>query len=69
MPGYGEGRRCALERAVSVMTAVNLMKTHLGLSHVRLALALETTLGGSNVGLLSLALIFRVSLNRSNVNL
>ena len=51
MPGYGEGRRCALERAVSVMTAVNMMKTHLGLSHVRLALALGATLGGSNVSL------------------
>lgn len=47
IPGYGIGRQCSLEKAVSVMTAVDLMKTHLRLSHLRLALAIGATLESS----------------------
>ncbi|XP_052800162.1 NIF3-like protein 1 isoform X2 [Mya arenaria] len=37
--GYGMGRRGRLSQSVSVEAAVNLVKSHLGLNHVRLARA------------------------------
>ncbi|KAJ8245867.1 hypothetical protein GJAV_G00261160 [Gymnothorax javanicus] len=44
LPGFGQGRRCVLDEPVSIATAVQRMKSHLGLSHVRLALGAQHTL-------------------------
>jgi len=39
MPNYGQGRRAVLERPITIQQSVDLVKTHLKLAHVRLALA------------------------------
>lgn len=44
LPGCGQGRLSVLDQPVSVSTAVQRMKTHLGLSHLRLALGDRHTL-------------------------
>ncbi|KAM8837753.1 NIF3-like protein 1 isoform 2-T6 [Spinachia spinachia] len=38
LPGHGQGRLIVLDQPVTVATAVQNMKSHLGLSHLRLAL-------------------------------
>ncbi|KAM9817151.1 NIF3-like protein 1 [Neosynchiropus ocellatus] len=47
LPGHGQGRLSVLNEAVSIATAIQKMKSHLGLSHLRLALgsgqSLEST--------------------------
>lgn len=42
--GCGQGRLCVLDEPVSVAEAVQKMKTHLGLPHLRLALGNQKTL-------------------------
>ncbi|CAL8285191.1 unnamed protein product [Merluccius merluccius] len=44
LPGHGQGRLSALEEPVTVATAVEKMKSHLGLKHLRLALGCGHTL-------------------------
>ncbi|XP_030065077.1 NIF3-like protein 1 [Microcaecilia unicolor] len=43
-PEAGMGRLCSLSESISVATAVEKVKRHLGLSHLRLALGTEKTL-------------------------
>lgn len=45
MPGCGQGRHVVLNEPLSVAVAVQRMKTHLGLPHLRLALGEQKTLG------------------------
>uniref|UniRef100_G3NXP5 NIF3-like protein 1 n=1 Tax=Gasterosteus aculeatus aculeatus TaxID=481459 RepID=G3NXP5_GASAC len=45
LPGHGQGRLIALDQPVTVATAVQKMKSHLGLSHLRLALGSGRTPG------------------------
>ncbi|XP_048869966.1 NIF3-like protein 1 isoform X2 [Brienomyrus brachyistius] len=44
LPGCGQGRRSILDEPISVAAAVDRVKAHLGLSHVRLALGAQQTL-------------------------
>ncbi|KAG5854720.1 NIF3-like protein 1 isoform X1 [Anguilla anguilla] len=44
LPGCGQGRRSILDEPISIATAVQRIKSHLGLSHVRLALGAQHTL-------------------------
>ena len=43
--GHGQGRLSVLNQPVTVATAIEKMKAHLGLTHLRLALGLGKTLG------------------------
>ncbi|KAG7277580.1 hypothetical protein CRUP_013898, partial [Coryphaenoides rupestris] len=45
LPGHGQGRLSALDQPVTVAMAVEKMKFHLGLKHLRLALGSGHTLG------------------------
>lgn len=45
LPGHGQGRISVLDQPVTVATAIQKMKSHLGLTHLRLALGLGKTLG------------------------
>ncbi|XP_028287699.1 NIF3-like protein 1 isoform X2 [Parambassis ranga] len=45
--GHGQGRLSVLDQPISVATAIQKMKSHLGLSHLRLALGLGQTLESS----------------------
>lgn len=49
LPGHGQGRLSVLDQPITVATAIQKMKSHLGLSHLRLALGsgqtLESTVG------------------------
>lgn len=45
LPGHGQGRLSVLDQPVTVATAIQKMKSHLGLSHLRLALGLGKKLG------------------------
>uniref|UniRef100_A0A8B9RC67 Uncharacterized protein n=1 Tax=Astyanax mexicanus TaxID=7994 RepID=A0A8B9RC67_ASTMX len=45
MLGCGQGRHVVLDEPLSVGVAVQKMKTHLGLPHLRLALGEQKTLG------------------------
>lgn len=47
LPGHGQGRLSVLDQPVTVATAIQKMKAHLGLSHLRLALGLGQTLESS----------------------
>ncbi|GAA6214203.1 NIF3-like protein 1 [Lates japonicus] len=47
LPGHGQGRLSVLDQPVTVATAIQKMKSHLGLSHLRLALGLGQTLESS----------------------
>lgn len=47
LPGHGQGRLSVLDQTVTIATAVEKMKTHLGLSHLRLALGAGQTLESS----------------------
>ncbi|XP_035523627.1 NIF3-like protein 1 [Morone saxatilis] len=47
LPGHGQGRHSVLEQPVTVATAIQKMKSHLGLRHLRLALGLGQTLESS----------------------
>lgn len=47
MPGHGLGRKCKLAHPMTISEAVNRIKSHLGLSYVRLALACGATLESS----------------------
>ncbi|KAL7373134.1 hypothetical protein ABVT39_028144 [Epinephelus coioides] len=47
LPGHGQGRLSVLDEPVTVATAIQKMKTHLGLSHLRLALGWGQTLESS----------------------
>lgn len=44
LPGHGQGRLSVLDRPITVATAVEKVKSHLGLKHVRLALGSGQTL-------------------------
>ncbi|KAG7492246.1 hypothetical protein MATL_G00011520 [Megalops atlanticus] len=44
LPGCGQGRRSTLNEPIPIATAVQRIKSHLGLSHVRLALGAQHTL-------------------------
>ncbi|XP_053721910.1 NIF3-like protein 1 [Synchiropus splendidus] len=44
LPGHGQGRLSVLNQSVTVATAIEKMKSHLGLSHLRLALGSGQTL-------------------------
>lgn len=44
LPGHGQGRMSVLNQPVTVATAIEKMKSHLGLSHLRLALGHGQTL-------------------------
>uniref|UniRef100_A0A4W5NF63 NIF3-like protein 1 n=1 Tax=Hucho hucho TaxID=62062 RepID=A0A4W5NF63_9TELE len=44
LPGYGQGRLSVLDEPVTVAAAVQQMKSHLGLNHLRLALGAQQTL-------------------------
>ncbi|KAK7919652.1 hypothetical protein WMY93_010936 [Mugilogobius chulae] len=44
LPGHGQGRMSVLDQPITVATAVAKMKTHLSLSHLRLALGTGQTL-------------------------
>lgn len=43
LPGHGQGRLSVLDQPVTVATAIQKMKSHLGLGHLRLALGLGQT--------------------------
>ncbi|KAM7370820.1 hypothetical protein PAMP_010340 [Pampus punctatissimus] len=43
LPGHGQGRLSVLDQPVTIATAIQKMKSHLGLSHLRLALGLGRT--------------------------
>ncbi|KAM9715975.1 NIF3-like protein 1 isoform 3-T4 [Menidia menidia] len=45
--GHGQGRRSVLDQPVTVATAIQKVKSHLGLSHLRLALGSGQTLDSS----------------------
>ncbi len=45
VPGHGAGRVARLDSAVTLRDAVHRVKTHLQLTHVRLAVAAGATLG------------------------
>lgn len=45
LPGHGQGRLSVLDQPVTVATAIQKMKSHLGLSHLRLALGVGHTQG------------------------
>lgn len=47
LPGHGQGRLSVLDQPVTVTTAIQKMKSHLGLSHLRLALGSGKTLESS----------------------
>ncbi|XP_034563787.1 NIF3-like protein 1 [Notolabrus celidotus] len=47
LPGHGQGRMSVLDQPVSMSTAIQKMKSHLGLSHLRLALGWGQTLESS----------------------
>ncbi|KAK2884817.1 NIF3-like protein 1 isoform X2 [Channa argus] len=47
LPGHGQGRLSVLHQPVTMATAVQKVKSHLGLGHVRLALGLGKTLESS----------------------
>uniref|UniRef100_UPI0037E8DF8E NIF3-like protein 1 n=1 Tax=Semicossyphus pulcher TaxID=241346 RepID=UPI0037E8DF8E len=47
LPGHGQGRLSVLDQPVTVATAIQKMKSHLGLSHLRLALGWGQTLESS----------------------
>lgn len=47
LPGYGQGRLSVLDEPVTLTTAIQKMKSHLGLSHLRLALGSGQTLESS----------------------
>ncbi|XP_041830888.1 NIF3-like protein 1 [Melanotaenia boesemani] len=47
LPGHGQGRLSVLDQPVTVATAIQKMKSHLGLSHLRLALGSGKTLESS----------------------
>lgn len=47
LAGHGQGRMSVLDQPVTIATAVEKMKTHLGLSHLRLALGAGQTLDSS----------------------
>ncbi|XP_072312579.1 NIF3-like protein 1 [Eucyclogobius newberryi] len=47
LPGHGQGRMSVLDQPVTVATAVDKMKIHLSLSHLRLALGVGQTLESS----------------------
>ncbi|KAI1896334.1 hypothetical protein AGOR_G00093730 [Albula goreensis] len=44
LPGCGQGRRSTLNEPISIATAVQRIKVHLGLNHVRLALGAQHSL-------------------------
>lgn len=45
--GHGQGRLSVLNQPVTVATAIQKMKSHLGLTHLRLALGVGKTLGNA----------------------
>ena len=45
IPHQGSGRIVRLDSPMSLQSAIDAIKSHLGLAHVRLAKALEATLG------------------------
>lgn len=47
LPGHGQGRLSVLDQPVTVAAAIEKMKSHLGLSHLRLALGWGQTLESS----------------------
>ncbi|XP_033963396.1 NIF3-like protein 1 [Pseudochaenichthys georgianus] len=47
LPGHGQGRLSVLDEPVTVSAAIQKMKSHLGLSHLRLALGAGQTLESS----------------------
>ncbi|XP_023145605.1 NIF3-like protein 1 [Amphiprion ocellaris] len=47
LPGHGQGRLSVLDEPVTVATAIQKMKSHLGLSHLRLALGSGQTMESS----------------------
>ncbi|KAK9530446.1 hypothetical protein VZT92_011945 [Zoarces viviparus] len=47
LPGHGQGRLSVLEQPVTLATAIQKVKSHLGLSHLRLALGSGRTLESS----------------------
>lgn len=47
LPGHGQGRLSVLDHPITVATAIQKMKSHLGLGHLRLALGLGQTLESS----------------------
>ncbi|KAM9424282.1 NIF3-like protein 1 isoform 2-T2 [Pholidichthys leucotaenia] len=56
LPGHGQGRLSVLDQPVTMETAIQKMKSHLGLSHLRLALGSGKTLAvcaGSGASVLS----------------
>ncbi|MBN3307095.1 NIF3L protein, partial [Amia calva] len=44
LPDHGQGRLCTLDQPITVALAVQRIKSHLGLAHVRLALGAQCTL-------------------------
>lgn len=44
LPGHGQGRLSILDQPVTVATAIEKMKSHLGMKHLRLALGVKQTL-------------------------
>ncbi|XP_058476139.1 NIF3-like protein 1 [Solea solea] len=47
LPGHGQGRLSVLDQPVTVATAIQKMKSHLGLNHLRLAIGWGQTLESS----------------------
>lgn len=47
LPGHGQGRLSILDQPITLATAIQKMKSHLGLSHLRLGLGLGQTLESS----------------------
>uniref|UniRef100_A0A3P8Z484 NIF3-like protein 1 n=1 Tax=Esox lucius TaxID=8010 RepID=A0A3P8Z484_ESOLU len=44
LPGHGQGRLSVLDESITVATAIQRMKSHLGLNHLRLALGTQRNL-------------------------
>lgn len=55
MLGYGPGRLSVLSDSLSLCSCVDMIKSHLRLSHVRLARAVGQHLGTSGIEVLAVA--------------
>lgn len=62
--GHGQGRLSVLDDPVTVVTAIQKMKSHLGLAHLRLALGVGKTLGN-----IFLPLYFDLNVQSQNYSL
>lgn len=64
VPSTGMGRICQLTESLSLREAIEIIKTHIGIPHLRLALARGKSIGKLN-GSIGLVLLYYISLPTS----